>query len=147
MSRKEPTKVERINKLYKELDALWSAVVRLRDGHCQMWDAGAICPRTEKLTAHHWFKQKARSLALRWNVNNGVALCYYHHIRCVHQFSTYEWLGPLFLRMTNIVGQAAIDAMMALQEVKGDLTEEQLVERKKELEEHLNALHEQVRPS
>lgn len=58
----------------KELDRLWSIIVRTRDGHC------TFCGRTEgKLDANHIMSR--RHMATRWNVDNGNSLCFTCHRR------------------------------------------------------------------
>jgi len=56
----------------KELDSLWSKAVRL-PGKC------AVCSSTNRLNAHHIFGKGAFK-ALRWDVENGLCLCVYHHL-------------------------------------------------------------------
>lgn len=62
-------------KLVKLLDAEWARIIK-RDGVCRM------CSNTKMLHAAHIFSR--RSMSTRWDLDNGLALCYYHHIRFSH---------------------------------------------------------------
>jgi predicted restriction endonuclease len=76
-------------KLKKELDAIWSKKVRERDGKCVM------CGKTERLQAHHYIKTKARSLKYRWDIRNGITLCYGCHMYGVHKTASFEVVSGL----------------------------------------------------
>ena len=55
------------------LDALWSKAVRLlHRNKC------AICGRKTTLNAHHLFSRS--TMSVRWDVDNGMCLCAYHHM-------------------------------------------------------------------
>lgn len=63
--------------LMKTVDALWSKIVRNKyDNKC------VICG-SPKPSAHHIFSRTYKST--RWEPDNGVALCYKHHIWFAHQ--------------------------------------------------------------
>lgn len=64
-------------KLEKELDKAWSLYVRKRDKHCQK------CGSSGSISAHHAFGRRHR--ATRWDVFNGVGLCYPCHIHWAHR--------------------------------------------------------------
>lgn len=98
-------KARRIARLKKACDTAWSSAVRQRDGACRM------CGSKKNLHAHHWYAQKARSLALRWNMHNGVALCYPCHMFKVHRYSVWVDLAPLFAQLTNALGEAYLNYM------------------------------------
>lgn len=66
-------------RLKAQNDKLWSEIVRRRDGKC------LVCGRTDSLQAHHAIVTKRRSLATRWHLGNGVALCYHHHLHQLHR--------------------------------------------------------------
>lgn len=72
------------SKLEKELDKEWSLYVRRRDGHC------LVCGATP-VSAHHAFGRVHR--ATRFDVINGVSLCFYHHLYWAHRdaCSFAEW--------------------------------------------------------
>jgi 5-methylcytosine-specific restriction endonuclease McrA len=53
------------------VDRKWAEVVRNEAGKC------ALCPKTTGLQAHHVISRSNH--AVRWNLNNGVALCALHH--------------------------------------------------------------------
>ena len=57
-----------------KLDKAWSLLVKLRAGmKCEI----ATCRKTRYLNSHHIFTR--RNKAVRWSVDNGVALCPSHH--------------------------------------------------------------------
>ena len=62
----------------KRLDALWSKVVRNRAGNkCE------YCGSTKKVQAHHIIPRT--KWALRYDLENGIALCYRHHFHFAHK--------------------------------------------------------------
>lgn len=76
-------------KTYKRrLDELWSRAVRLRDKYtCQK------CGRTHKqVQAAHIFSRNRKSV--RWDIDNGITLCYYCHIHWAHRepLEFAEWI-------------------------------------------------------
>ena len=77
--RKQKTKRQ---KLEKKLDELWSKAVRGRDGECLVCEKS---PPHVVLNAHHWIKRKAQSLKHKWDLRNGVTLCFRCHIHRVHK--------------------------------------------------------------
>lgn len=75
----------------KELDKLWAIVVKQRDGYqC------VVCGK-DPVSAHHIFSRKNHST--RWEISNGVSLCFWHHLRWAHveyeQFRDFvmAWMG------------------------------------------------------
>lgn len=74
----------------KKLDKLWSEKVRERDGKC------VICGKSGKgLQAHHYIKAKSRSVKYRWDLRNGVTLCYGCHMYIVHMTASFEAINKL----------------------------------------------------
>ena len=73
---------DKIKRLKKKCDELWSKAVRLRDGRC------LLCGKTDGLAAHHYIHTKGSSLHHRFNVKNGITLCYACHIHKVHTKAT-----------------------------------------------------------
>ena len=58
----------------KRLDDAWSLLVKLKAGNkCEVFN----CGKTFKLNAHHIFTR--RNKAVRWSLDNGIALCPSHH--------------------------------------------------------------------
>ena len=55
------------------MDRLWSEAVRKRDPACQYPNCGKPSENS-----HHLFSRRNR--ATRWDLENGVGLCVYHHI-------------------------------------------------------------------
>lgn len=101
----EMNQVERITYWKKKLDEVWSWLVRDRDRICMVCDRG----RPEvTLFGHHWFLPKTYSLALRWNLLNGVTVCYGCHKFKIHLFATYCYLAPMFKRLVDNGWYAAL---------------------------------------
>jgi len=63
-------------KLVKLLDVEWARIVK-RDGKCRR------CEKTSNLHAAHIFSR--RSMSTRWDLDNGLPLCYFCHLRWGHQ--------------------------------------------------------------
>ena len=60
-----------VNKKFKE----WSTLVKNRDNNkC------VICEETNRLNAHHIIGRYNKEL--RFDINNGISLCPYHHMFC-----------------------------------------------------------------
>ncbi len=58
----------------KKLDDAWSLLVKLKAGNrCEVFN----CGKTKQLNAHHIFTR--RNKAVRWSLDNGIALCPSHH--------------------------------------------------------------------
>lgn len=74
MKQKKPNKA----RLEKELDKAWSEYVRGFGRCCQK--CGSI---SGSISAHHAFGRRHR--ATRWDVMNGVGLCYPCHIHWAHR--------------------------------------------------------------
>jgi len=64
-------------KLEKELDKAWSEYVRKRDKRCRK------CGGNGAVSAHHAFGRRHK--ATRWDVFNGISLCYACHIHWAHR--------------------------------------------------------------
>ena len=73
---------DKIKRLRNKCDKLWSEAVRTRDGEC------ILCGRKDTLQAHHWIHSRAQGNNTRWDVKNGVTLCYACHIHKVHQYAS-----------------------------------------------------------
>ena len=60
--------------LRKQLDKIWSEVVRKRANNiCEY----KTCKKTTYLNTHHIFSRS--NLSVRWDLNNGICLCSGHH--------------------------------------------------------------------
>ncbi len=58
----------------KRLDDAWSLLVKLKAGNrCEVYN----CGKSKYLNAHHIFTR--RNKAVRWSLDNGIALCPSHH--------------------------------------------------------------------
>ena len=100
-------------KLLKELDKLWSLAVRNRDKKC------ILCGQTKdvkKLQAHHWIKTRARSLKYRFDIRNGVSLCYGCHICQLHNNPTVDMIEDL----TEKCIDSGIVTRAEIEEIKND---------------------------
>ena len=80
---------DRIKRLKKKCDELWSKAIRERDGAC------ILCGNTNGLAAHHWIHSRAQGNKHRWNIRNGVTLCYACHIHKVHKHASAEIIDEL----------------------------------------------------
>ena len=67
-----------LKKLDKKADALWSQCIRARDKEC------VLCGRKTALQAHHWILSRAQSSRYKFDLRNGVTLCYGCHIHGIH---------------------------------------------------------------
>jgi hypothetical protein len=71
------------NKEIEILDTIWSSAVKERDGFkCMLCGRPQQEGRGKGLNSHHLITRLKYST--RWNIDNGVALCYACHIRKVH---------------------------------------------------------------
>ena len=71
----------------KRLDHLWSKAVKKAAGNkCE------YCGAITSLNAHHIYSR--RFYSLRWDLVNGVSLCFKHHFGLAHQdpITFNEWL-------------------------------------------------------
>jgi hypothetical protein len=64
--------------LKKKLNKLWSLAVRKKYPRC------VLCGSSNHLQAHHAIVRRARSLATRWDIRNGIALCVKCHLWGIH---------------------------------------------------------------
>jgi hypothetical protein len=94
----------RRKKLEKELDNLWKEIVHFKWKNKCAWPG---CDKTNYLSAHHYF-HKAQGNKARWLVDNGVLLCYGHHIGQVHRAGNVEELRDMLVQK---LGQNYFDWM------------------------------------
>lgn len=80
---------KKLKALKNKCDKLWSEAIRTRDGEC------ILCGKKDTLQAHHWIHSKAQGNMHRWEVKNGVTLCYACHIHKVHKYSSADILDQL----------------------------------------------------
>lgn len=80
---------KKIKALKNKCDKLWSEAIRTRDGEC------VLCGRKDTLQAHHWIHSKAQGNMHRWDIKNGVTLCYACHIHKVHTYASADILEQL----------------------------------------------------
>ena len=71
-------KVTNLKKLIKKADSLWSQCIRTRDREC------VLCGNKNSLQAHHWIVTRNQSNKYKYDLRNGVTLCYGCHIHGVH---------------------------------------------------------------
>ena len=72
-------KQSNLKRLIKKADALWSLCVRSRDKEC------VLCGSKSSLQAHHWILTRNQSNKYKYDLRNGVSLCYGCHIHGVHR--------------------------------------------------------------
>lgn len=121
-------KAKRLSKLRKECDKLWSEAVRTRDGNkC------VLCGSNSHCQAHHWCHTKAQGNATRWDINNGITLCYTCHLYKVHSGAAY-YMDMAKNAAIRIIGQKAYEELVTpkeprifneleMEEIKKHLTE------------------------
>lgn len=80
---------EKIKRLRKKCDTLWSECVRTRDGEC------VLCGKKEGLNAHHWIHSRAQGNMHRWDVKNGITLCMPCHRYKVHTYASADIIERL----------------------------------------------------
>lgn len=80
-------------KIKDELDKYWSLYVRKRDNRCVL--CGNYEGEIGKLQAHHWIVSRGDSLRYKFDVRNGVALCYGCHIHRIHTNPTVSLISKL----------------------------------------------------
>lgn len=94
-------------KLTRQLDSQWSAII-----HSIYGDKCAICGRYGNCSAHHFFGRKAYP-SLKWDIDNGILLCFVCHIIGVHRKGNTE---PAREALINRIGQDRFDIL----KVKGN---------------------------
>jgi hypothetical protein len=81
--------------IVKKLDSLWSHIIReIYQGKC------ALCGRDGQC-AHHFFGKGSHS-ATRWDVHNGLWLCFGCHIRKIHQDGNTEPARDALIRRIGL---------------------------------------------
>lgn len=78
-------------KLIKKMDVLWSLIIRTRDNYqCQKEGCPAHGKRNAQ-AAHIWARGHKKT---RWEIDDGITLCYYHHILWAHRqpLEFAEWI-------------------------------------------------------
>lgn len=109
-----PTKAVRMRRLLKKCSEAWSKAVRQRDGRC------LICGVTDNLQAHHWLVSRARSRKYRFDLRNGVSLCYAHHVHGIHTEASLAFLMAI---MKNVTFMDHAEAISIAQSATGDTSE------------------------
>ena len=103
-------KAKRLSKLRKECDKLWSEAVRARDGNkC------VLCGSASHCQAHHWCHTKAQGNATRWDISNGITLCYTCHLYKVHSGAAY-YMDMAKNTAIRIIGQKAYEDLVTPKE-------------------------------
>lgn len=126
---------EKISRLKKKCDNLWGKCVRLRDGRC------LLCGKTEGLAAHHYIHTKGSSLHHRYNIKNGITLCYACHIRKVHTQASVAILDAVKkAAVTHLVATESEIEAIENDRALAKLGVEDLEGIKKYLQDYLNDL-------
>lgn len=130
---KKVPKAKRTKRLKKAGHALWSLVVRNRDGNkCLM------CGSVQNLNAHHWLFRKSHSVRLALDPANGATLCAYPcHLGRIHSDGDGEFMLRLADKMTAIVGSLKVEEMRETARTLGPVSEEFLQERNDDLKKLL----------
>lgn len=126
-------KAKRLSKLRKECDKLWSEAVRARDGNkC------VLCGSTSHCQAHHWCHTKAQGNATRWDINNGITLCYTCHLYKVHSGAAY-YMDMAKNTAIRIIGQKAYEELVTPKEPRV-FNESEMIEIKNHLTDLKNGV-------
>ena len=131
-SKKVQPAVQR-KKLIAGLDLLWSKIVHKRWGEKCGWPGCANCGN---LSAHHFLGKKAYGMKARYELNNGILLCFYHHIGRVHQQGDTE---PVRAEIIKRIGLGKFERMVAEVREVWKPTIEELLELKERLSTELEA--------
>lgn len=119
MKRKKKTSFK---KLCDKLDKIWGLCIRTRDGKC------IKCGSRSTLAAHHVFGKKANGYIARWMIDNGVTLCYAHHIHWAHHDT-----GGFYKFWEDRVGRDRADEIAVAVKAIWKPTEEELEQKLKAL--------------
>lgn len=88
----------------KQLDALWSELVKLRAGNrCE------VCGKSEYLNSHHVYSRAKKSV--RWQIENGFCLCPGCHIGS--KFSPHKTPNDFVIWSIEKRGQTWFDLLQA----------------------------------
>jgi hypothetical protein len=110
----------------RDLDILWSKLVRARDKVCQF--NGCNNPR---IFSHHIFSRRFTST--RFDINNGISLCYVHHIHFAHV--DYEGFRKVII---SKIGEELFNELFDKSRIILKPTKDFIVETYKKLMEKLN---------
>ena len=94
-------------KLIEKADKLWSQCVRTRDKEC------VLCQSKNALQAHHYILTRNQSSQYRFDLRNGVTLCYGCHIHGVHSNPSVYLLD----RLKNICIERGIASQEDINEI------------------------------
>lgn len=101
--------------LIKQMDKIWSQIIRNRE-RC------ARCSRPDTLQAAHIFSR--RNMSVRWDLDNGMPLCYACHMFWAHKEPVYfsdfakDYLGDLkFQNLKTRAGQVKKWSVIELEDM------------------------------
>lgn len=123
-------KLTKLQKLENDLDEAWRVLVKLKaGGKCE------VCGKKENLNAHHIFTR--RNKAVRWCLDNGLALCPFHHT-LNSKFSAHATPVTFHPWLVKNRGQSFLDLLTfkSNQISKLHIFEKQII--LKELQEEIN---------
>jgi hypothetical protein len=88
IDKKSKTEIDKAKRkrLETELDNQWREIAMVKWGGKCCWPG---CSQTSRLSVHHFFHKKQGHVA-RWHLDNGMPLCFGHHIRQVHGSGNVE---------------------------------------------------------
>lgn len=96
MNKKKKVPLPSIKEVKKTLRENWALQVKLKDGRkC------ALCGSTNNLTSHHWYVCDHHAHVARYEISNGITLCYACHIRTVHTRADYVTIKNLYKYMQD----------------------------------------------
>lgn len=87
----------------KKLDAMWSKVIRTKYNHtCIMCSKNK--DKGDLIHAHHAVKRKASGNQARYDIRNGVALCYECHILKLHgEQADLQWHKDYLKKIDELI--------------------------------------------
>lgn len=120
----------------EKLDRLWSLAVRTRDRfQCQKYP----CPANGKYMQGAHIRDR-NHLWTRWDVKNGITMCFYHHLRWAHRCPVEftEWvkkrIGSRRFYALREKADNRSNETMTMEEMKK--IEKKLLKQIKKFEEH-----------
>jgi len=82
-------------KLRGQADEIWAKIIKIRDN-----DTCVLCGSKDHLQAHHAYRTKGSSFALRYDSRNGVTLCRGCHFKA-HNNQNADFLSS-YLSKINV---------------------------------------------
>jgi len=103
---KKKAKKKSLKYLKNKAKALQAEAVKLRDNNKCLICGEAYKSTGLALHCHHWYKMKGQSLLLQFEIDNGVSLCFTHHVgfQGVHRNSSAEFQNKYWDKINDKFG-------------------------------------------